>query len=151
MADRALGGAGSGDERGHRGRKSPVQRLLSPVGDVGTLLRDLRKIIGSLEVIAEHVISLDEEFKRMNQSVTEMRDEVKVMSAGVQPLDQRLQEVREGFERIEPMLENMNLAIHPLRRARRKLGSNGTVIPDEAAQDAVELEDDAAARSVDAS
>jgi hypothetical protein len=130
-----------------------VQRLLSPVEDVrslGALVRDLHRIILSLETIADHVISLDEEFKRMNQSVTEMRDEVKLMSGAVQPLDQRLQEVREGFERIEPMLDTMNLAIHPLRRARRKLGSNGS--PAELAAEAAILEeDDAAARSADAS
>ena len=155
MADRALGGAEAGDD-GDRARKSPVERLLAPVSDVralSSLVRELGTIVRNLETIAEAVVSLDREFKQMNKSVTEMRDEVKVMRAGVDPLNERLIEVRDRFERIEPALAEMSMTLHPLKRARRKLG-NGSVAERDAAAEAIDeaqdLEDEVAARAVDA-
>ena len=69
----------------------------------------------------------------MRQGVDAIRIETGQMQTAVQPLDERLKEVREGFARIEPQLVDIVAVMRPLRRARARLGNRAGATVDEQA------------------
>lgn len=79
----------------------------------------------------------------MRVGVDGLGEEVRGMRIAVEPLVSHLDEVAVKIERLEPRLEDLNLALHPLRRAsgkraRRRL-ANGD-IAEERSEDLVQTD-----------
>ncbi len=116
-----------------------ISESLRSVRDSVALLPEVAK---SLEEIRNATISMAEEVHLMRVGVDALGDEVDGMRKAVEPLVPHMDVVAERVERLEPRLEDLSLALHPMRRATGKLGrrraANGEIdeepATDEAAQ-----------------
>lgn len=101
----------------------------------------LPEVARTLEEIREATVSMGDEVHRMRMGVDDLGDEVKGMRAAVEPLVPHMDVVAARIEALDPRLEDLSLALHPMRRLTRRRGVNGEI----AAEDA--LADEAAARA----
>ena len=114
--------------------KLPVD--INPLGDLRSILEAMGEIRDSLALlprVAETLVEIQAGVKFMADEVHTMRTgvddlgvEVKGMRAAVDPLVAHLDLVAKRVEELEPRLEDLSLAIHPLRRATGKLGRRRT-------------------------
>jgi hypothetical protein len=116
-----------------------LRAILDAMGDIRDSLALLPEVAGTLAEIREGVRYMSDEVHTMRTGVDDLSVEVKGMRAAVDPLVAHLDLVAKRVEELEPRLEDLSLAIHPLRRATGKLGrrraANGEPgITDEEAQ-----------------
>ena len=107
-------------------------KVPDPLGDLRAILDAMNELRGSLAVlpeVAETLSSIDEktrfmadEVHRMRTGVDDLKVEVKGMRGAVDPMVEHLDAVAAQVRALEPRLEDLSLAIHPLRRATGKLG-----------------------------
>lgn len=110
--------------------KLPVD--INPLGDLRSILEAMGEIRDSLALlpkVAETLVEIQagvrfmaDEVHTMRTGVDDLGVEVKGMRAAVDPLVAHLDLVAKRVEELEPRLEDLSLAIHPLRRATGKLG-----------------------------
>jgi hypothetical protein len=99
-----------------------LRSILEAMGEIRDSLALLPKVAGSLAEIEAGVKFMADEVHTMRTGVDALGVEVKGMRGAVDPMVAHLDVVAERIERLEPRLEGMSLAIHPLRRATGKLG-----------------------------
>ena len=112
---------------------APITDGLRTVTETLKVVRDsvaiLPEVAKTLEEIRKATISMAEEVHLMRTGVDELGVEVKGMRAAVDPLVEHLDNVAVNVAALEPRLEDLSLAIHPMRRATSKLtrrrGANG--------------------------
>ena len=102
--------AGIADDERAVARRAPdlmtIPRLL------GGALNDLRTIADGMAVRPRRLTTLN----GIQAKVDSLDDEVKRMRASVDGMGGDVGELREGIERLEPHLEDVNRVAHPLRR-----------------------------------
>jgi hypothetical protein len=90
----------------------------APLAQLGrllpTVLQDLRTIAESVRVLPRAI----EELAAIRSHVEVLNDEVHRMRRGVDTVNEGVVELRET---VSSELEDIDLAVHPLRRTRRKL------------------------------
>ncbi|MGI8460151.1 MAG: hypothetical protein ACR2OC_00740 [Solirubrobacterales bacterium] len=84
-------------------------------------LEDLRTIAQSVSVLPEVARSL----AKIEASVASMDSEVKLMRQGVDRLDGDVLKVVDGVDPLDEKLEDLRLALHPLSRASALFGRRG--------------------------
>lgn len=103
-------------------RRGPVDLMQVPRA-LGNALADIRTIAEGMAVLPKLLLTLD----RIHGKVESLDDEVKRMRASVDSMGGDVSELRGGISRLEPHLEDVSRAAHPLRRigdrARRRDGS----------------------------
>jgi hypothetical protein len=103
-------------------RRIPIDVMQVP-RLLGGMFADIRTIAEGMAVLPKLLLSLD----RIQGKVESLDDEVKNMRASVDSLGGDVAELRGGISRLEPHLEDVSKAAHPLRRigdrARRRDGS----------------------------
>lgn len=119
------------------GLRDISQSLRAVVDSVSTL----PQVAEALEEIREATTSMADEVHRMRIGVDELGDEVRGMRSAVEPLVPHMDLVAARIEALEPRLEDLSLALHPMRRLTRRRGANGDVpaedlVADEAAAQA---------------
>lgn len=119
----------------------PVADGLRSISETMTTIRDsvalLPDIARTLAEIEEGVNFMGREVHTMRKGVDALGVEVRGMRESVEPMVSHLDIVAERIERLEPKLEEVSLAIHPLRRASGKLGRRRAVngdVPDAATE-----------------
>ena len=104
----------------------------NPLGDLRAIVEgmdELRKSLAVLPQVAETLAEIRKGVAYMADEVHTMRTgvdalgvEVQGMRGAVDPMVDHLDAVAAKVEALEPRLEDLSLAIHPLRRATGKLG-----------------------------
>ena len=96
---------------------------------ISETMRTIRDSVALLPDVAETLVEIQKGVERMGDEVHRMRvgvdvlgDEVRGMRAAVEPLEAQLDMVGDQVQHLGPKLEEVSLAIHPLRRATTKLG-----------------------------
>jgi hypothetical protein len=107
-------------------------KVPDPIGDLRAIVATMEEIreslallptvAGTLAEIQDGVKFMADEVHKMRTGVDVMQDEVKGMRGAVDPMVEHLDAVAEQVRALEPRLEDLSLAIHPLRRATGKLG-----------------------------
>ena len=111
--------------------KLPLE--LTPITDglrsISETMRAIRDSVALLPQVAETlaeirigVEKMGDEVHRMRMGVDALGGEVTVMREAVEPMVDHLDLVAARVEGLEPRLEDLSLAIHPLRRATGKIG-----------------------------
>ena len=133
--------------------KVPID--IGPITDglrsISKSMRTIRDAVGLLPQVAETLEEINKgmrfmgkEVHRMRKGVDELGVEVKGMRAAVEPLASQLDIVAERIDALDPRLEDLSLAMHPVRRATGKLGrrraANGDVVGDAAAEQLDQIE-----------
>jgi hypothetical protein len=102
-------------------RRIPIDVLQVP-RLLGGMLTDIRTIAEGMAVLPKLLLTLD----RIQGKVESLDEEVKQMRASVDSMGGDVSELRGGISRLEPHLEDVSRATHPLRRigdrARRRDG-----------------------------
>jgi len=102
---------------------TPITDGLRSISETMRSIRDsvalLPEVAATLAEIRDGVQAMGEEVHTMRRGVDELGVEVNGMRAG---LVEHLDLVAARVEALEPRLEDLSLAIHPLRRATGKLG-----------------------------
>lgn len=124
----------------------PITDALREVSESLKLVRDsvalLPEVAKSLEEIREGVGTMADEVHRMRMGVDGLGDEVQGMRAAVEPLVPHMDVVAARIEALEPRLEDLSLALHPMRRLTRRRGTNGdATIEDAIAEEAADQAD----------
>jgi hypothetical protein len=105
---------------------TPITEGLRSISETMRTIRDsvalLPQVAESLADIQQGVRFMGEEVHAMRRGVDELGVEVKGMRAAVDPMVEHLDVVAARIEGLEPRLEDLSLAIHPLRRATGRLG-----------------------------
>lgn len=105
---------------------TPITEGLRSISETMWAIRDsvalLPQVAETLADIQEGVRFMGEEVHTMRKGVDELGVEVKGMRAAVDPMVEHLDGVAARIEGLEPRLEDLSLAIHPLRRATGRLG-----------------------------
>ena len=105
---------------------TPITEGLRSISETMRAIRDsvalLPQVAETLSEIHEGVRFMGDEVHTMRKGVDELGVEVKGMRAAVDPMVDHLDLVAARIEGLEPRLEDLSLAIHPLRRATGKLG-----------------------------
>jgi hypothetical protein len=109
-----------------------VSQSLKLVVDSVSILPEVAK---SLEEIREATIGMADEVHRMRVGVDNLGVEVDGMRAAVEPLVPHMDVVAARIEALEPRLEDLSLALHPMRRLTRRRGANGDVTPEDVVAD----------------
>lgn len=108
----------------------PITSGLRSISETMGTIRDsvalLPRVAETLDEIREGVKIMGDEVHRMRTGVDELQGEVKGMRRAVDPLVEHLDIVAARVEELEPRLEDLSLAIHPLRRATGRLGRRRT-------------------------
>jgi uncharacterized protein YoxC len=103
----------------------PVVDGLRSISETMRAIRDsvalLPQVAETLARIEDGVKYMSDEVHLMRTGVDELRVEVKGMRGAVEPMVTHLDLVAERVQGLEPQLEDLSLAIHPLRRATGKL------------------------------
>lgn len=118
---------------------TPITEGLRSISETMGAIRDsvalLPQVAETLAEIQDGVKFMGEEVETMRKGVDELGVEVKGMRTAVDPMVAHLDLVAARIEGLEPRLEDLSLAIHPLRRATGKLGrrraANGDAAVDE--------------------
>jgi uncharacterized protein YoxC len=105
---------------------TPITEGLRSISETMRTIRDsvalLPQVAETLAEIQQGVEFMGEEVHTMRKGVDDLGVEVKGMRAAVDPMVEHLDLVAARVEALEPRLEDLSLAIHPLRRATGKLG-----------------------------
>ena len=105
---------------------TPITEGLRSISETMRAIRDsvalLPQVADTLADIQKGVRFMGEEVHSMRRGVDELGVEVKGMRAAVDPMVEHLDGVAAQIEGLEPRLEDLSLAIHPLRRATGRLG-----------------------------
>jgi len=105
---------------------APITDGLRTISETMKVMRDsvaiLPQVAETLEEIHKATRSMADEVHMMRVGVDGLSEEVKGMRVAVEPLVVHLDGVAEKVERLEPRLEDLSLALHPLRRATGKRG-----------------------------
>jgi uncharacterized protein YoxC len=105
---------------------TPITEGLRSISETMRAIRDsvalLPQVAETLAEIQEGVKFMGDEVQTMRKGVDELGVEVKGMRTAVDPMVEHLDLVAARIEGLEPRLEDLSLAIHPLRRASGKLG-----------------------------
>jgi hypothetical protein len=113
---------GIADDEAAVQRRIPIDVMQVP-RLLGGMLADIRTIAEGMAVLPKLLLTLD----RIHGKVESLDDEVKRMRASVDSMGGDVSELRGGISRLEPHLEDVSRAAHPLRRigdrARRRDGS----------------------------
>jgi len=97
----------------------------------------LPQVAATLEEIHKATVSMAEEVHLMRTGVDGLGEEVQGMRAAVEPLVPHMDVVAARIEALEPRLEDLSLALHPMRRLTRRRGANGdATIEDAVAEEA---------------
>ncbi|MDQ2676474.1 MAG: hypothetical protein M3Y34_06665 [Actinomycetota bacterium] len=96
----------------------------------------LPEVAKTLEEIREATVGMADEVHRMRLGVDALGEEVDGMRTAVEPLVPHMDVVAARIEALEPRLEDLSLALHPMRRLTRRRGANGDVAALEAVADA---------------
>ena len=103
---------------------TPITNGLRTISESMRIMVDsvsiLPEVARILEEIERATVSMAEEVHLMRVGVDQLGGEVRAMKDAVEPLVPHLDHVAEGVERLEPRLEDLSLALHPLRRATGK-------------------------------
>lgn len=104
-------------------RRIPIDVMQVP-RLLGGMLTDIRTIAEGMAVLPKLLLTLD----GIQDKVESLDDEVKKMRASVENMGDDVSELRGGISRLEPHLEDVSRAAHPLRRigdrARRRDGGS---------------------------
>ncbi len=100
----------------------------------------LPEVVSALDDIRDGVRTMSEEVHRMRVGVDNLGDEVTGMRAAVEPLVPHMDVVAARIEALEPRLEDLSLALHPMRRLTRRRGANGDSTAEDVAVEEVEAE-----------
>jgi hypothetical protein len=104
-------------------RRIPIDVMQVP-RLLGGMLTDIRTIAEGMAVLPKLLLTLD----RIQGQVESLGDEVKEMRASVDSMGGDVSELQGGISRLEPHLEDVSRAAHPLRRigdrARRRDGGS---------------------------
>ena len=111
---------------------------IGPVADglrsIGETMRTIRDSVALLPAVAETLGRIEEGVRFMGDEVHTMRKgvdslgvEVRGMRESVEPIVAHLDIVAARIERLEPKLDEVSLAIHPLRRATGRLSRRNSV------------------------
>ena len=122
---------------------APITDGLRTISETMKVMRDsvaiLPEVAKTLEKIHKATRSMADEVHLMRVGVDDLGEEVKGMRVAVEPLVSHLDHVAERIERLEPRLEDLSLALHPLRRATGKLGrarlANGQTVAEAEAEE----------------
>jgi len=115
---------------------APITDGLRTISETMKTMRDsvaiLPEVAASLEEIQKATVSMAKEVHLMRVGVDALGKEVDGMRAAVEPLVPHMDLVAERVERLEPRLEDLSLALHPLRRAtgkraRRRVSNDDSV------------------------
>jgi uncharacterized protein YoxC len=109
------------DRPGRRRIPTLGQLVSDGVGDVAGFLRVLPEIAVSLRAIRKHTEHMDAEVTGMHAAVERLDDEVVELRAQIAELDGRMATVADAVTRLEPHIQDVNLAVRPLRRARARM------------------------------
>jgi uncharacterized protein YoxC len=102
-------------------RRLTIGGLLSDgVGDLGQLVRLVPEIASALRAIQKHTKNMDLEVTGMHASVERLEVEVRQLRSQIAELDNRMGTVAAAVVRLEPHIQDVNLAMRPLRRARSR-------------------------------
>lgn len=105
---------------------APIVEGLRSISDTIRTIREsveiLPDVAATLGQIQAGVERMGDEVHLMRKGVDTLGVEVRGMRESVEPIVSHLDIVAERIERLEPKLEEVSLAIHPLRRATGKLG-----------------------------
>jgi hypothetical protein len=103
-----------GDLRHRRGPLAPLGRLVADsVGELN-FLRVLPVIASHLKAIRRYTEHMDDEVTGMHASVERMEGEIRSLRADITGLEEQI-------GRLEPYLQDVNMAVRPFRRARSRL------------------------------
>ncbi len=127
---------------------SPVTDGLGSISESIRVIRDsvslLPEVVKNLEEIQKGVRYMADEVHKMRVGVDGLGGEVHAMRLAVEPLVEHLDKVSANVEALEPRLEDLNLAIHPFRRATSKVSrrrlANGQTAEEAAVDDLVQTE-----------
>lgn len=95
----------------------------------------LPQVASTLEEIREATTGMADEVHRMRVGVDELGEEVRGMRSAVEPLVPHMDVVAARIEALEPRLEDLSLALHPMRRLTRRRGANGFSAEEDAVAD----------------
>ncbi len=105
---------------------TPITEGLRSISETMRAIRDsvalLPQVAETLADIQKGVKFMGEEVHTMRKGVDDLGVEVMGMRAAVDPMVDHLDGVAARIEGLEPRLEDLSLAIHPLRRATGRLG-----------------------------
>ena len=101
---------------------SDLRAILEAMNDLRASLAVLPDVATTLASIEKKTQFMAEEVHKMRTGVDALQDEVRGMRGAVDPMVEHLDGVAAQVEALGPRLEDMSLAIHPLRRATGKLG-----------------------------
>jgi len=105
---------------------NPVIDGIRSISETMRTIRDsvalLPEVARTLDRIEDGVKFMGDEVHSMRKGVDELGVEVKGMRVAVDPLVAHMDIVAARIEALEPRLDDLNMAIHPLRRATGKLG-----------------------------
>lgn len=96
-----------------------ISESLKVMRDSLTVLPDVAKSLGEIERLTKF---MSDEVHTMRKGVDDLAVEVRSLSGSLEPLVPHIDLLVTGVEALEPRLEDLSLAIHPLRRATGKLG-----------------------------
>ena len=100
----------------------------------------LPEVAKTLEEIRKATISMAEEVHLMRVGVDGLGEEVEGMRAAVEPLVPHMDVVAARIEALEPRLEDLSLALHPMRRLTRRRGANGDATEEDAVAEEAEAQ-----------
>ncbi len=126
----------------------PITDGLRDISASLRLVRDsvalLPEVAKSLEEIREATSAMAKEVHQMRTGVDGLGDEVKSMRTALEPMVSHLDVVAERVGALEPRLEDLSLALHPMRRATGKLGrrraANGDVADEPATDEVAQID-----------
>ncbi len=103
-----------GEYRHRRGPLAPLGRIVADsVGELN-FLRVLPVLAAHLKAIRRYTEHMDDEVTGMHASVERMEGEIRMLRADISGLEEKI-------GRLEPYLEDVNMAVRPFRRARARL------------------------------
>lgn len=120
---------------------NPIVDGIRSISDTIATIRDsvalLPEVAETLTEIRKGVEFMGKEVHAMRKGVDQLDVEVAGMRRAVEPLVSHMDLVAARVEALDPRLEDLSLALHPLRRAssfsRRRAGDDADVEPDDAA------------------
>ena len=119
---------------------TPITEGLRSISETLKVMRDsvaiLPEVAKTLEEIRSATVEMADEVHQMRMGVDGLGDEVKSMRTALEPMVSHLDVVAERVGALEPRLEDLSLALHPMRRATGKLGRRRAANGDAAAETA---------------
>jgi uncharacterized protein YoxC len=131
---------------------APITDGLRTISETMKVMRDsvaiLPQVAETLDEIHRATRGMAEEVHLMRTGVDKLGEEVIGMRSAVEPLVPHMDVVAARIEALEPRLEDLSLALHPMRRltsrSERRRGANGDAFPEDAVAEELEAEATAA-------